>query len=238
MLDQPVELFETLSASLLSPRLSVLITTVSPRGQINAAPFSFFTPISYVPPRVCFSIGYTKHHSELGAHYAVLKPIKEILDLEQYAAETEETLKDTLVNILEEGEFGVNVMPIEYLHQIVITSSRYPYGVNEMEVAGLTPYPSTKIKPPLVKEAKVALECVKIADYPVVTGPNSQTLVIGEVVACHVDSEIIEGSEIKPERMRSILQVAGPTFGVCTEFHYDPRYPYPDVIPNPTCSNH
>jgi flavin reductase (DIM6/NTAB) family NADH-FMN oxidoreductase RutF len=235
MLDKQAELFEGLVAYLLSPRLTAVITTVDPKGRVNAAPFSFFMPISYVPPRVCFSCFNHKHHEIVPFHYESTKPVKEILELRQYAGETEETPKDTLVNVLDQGEFGINILPIEYLQQMVQTTPRYPHGVDEIEVAGLTSYPSTKIKPPLIKEAKVALECVKVYYHGFGLGMESYTLIVGECLVLHVDSDIMEGEEFKPERMQSILQVAGPTYGVCTNFQYKPRHPYPepDVIPMP-----
>ncbi len=233
MLDKQIEFYEGSVSQLLSPRLSALITTVDLKGRVNAAPFSFVMPVSYDPVRVAFSCINHKHFFIPGVHYTDTKPMEEMPKSEQYAGETDETSKDTIANVMEQGEFGINILPIEYLHQMTITASRYPYGVNELEVAGLTPYPSTRIKPPLIKEAKAALECVKIHHYTFGLSPQVWTLVIGEGLAAHVDSEVFEGKELKPQRMRSILEFNGPNFGVCTDFRHEPYVLYPDVIPMP-----
>ena len=65
------------------------------------------------------------------------------------------------------------------------------------------------------------------------SGHKDVTLVIGEALAGHIDSEIMEADEARPERMHSLLQFAQSAFGVCTEFQYHERVAYPDVIPMP-----
>ena len=92
MLDKQLQWTESFSAKLLAPRLSVMITSVDLAGRVNAAPYSFFMPVSYIPTRVCFSVVHIKHHSRLGFHYATKQSPKEMLKLEQFAAETEDLL--------------------------------------------------------------------------------------------------------------------------------------------------
>jgi len=144
MLDRQIEWSLSFSAQLLSPRLSVMVTTIDLAGCIKAAPYSFFMPVSYMPPRLCFSVVTVKHHLRHAAfQYAKGQSPEEMLRLEQYAAETEDTPKDTLANIMELGEFGINILPIDNLEPVIISSYCYPRGVNEIEVSGLTEYPST-----------------------------------------------------------------------------------------------
>ena len=231
MLDRELGISEGITSELLAPRLTVVITTIDKKGCVNAAPFSYFTPVSYNPPRVCFSVTYRKHNDFVLFHFGAGEPrASEVLKLAQYTGETENTHKDTLVNVMEQGEFGVNMLPVEYLHQVALTSGVFPCGISEMDMAGLTIYPSAKIKPPLIKEAKVGLECVKVADYNLDSSECWISLIIGEGVAAHVDSDIIEGEEIKPERMRSILQFSGPLFGVCNDLRHQERVRYGKVI--------
>jgi len=45
----------------LSPRTTALITTVDNDGQVNAAPFSFITPVSFDPPLLLFSANPARH---------------------------------------------------------------------------------------------------------------------------------------------------------------------------------
>ena len=44
----------------MAPRLTVLVTTVDREGNINAAPFSFVSPVSMDPPLVMVSSGHGK----------------------------------------------------------------------------------------------------------------------------------------------------------------------------------
>ena len=223
MLSEQLELSRVSVPVLLTPRLTTVITTVDAKGRVNAAPYSFFMPISYAPPRVCFSVNYYKHNDLVYFDPDGDEPsAAEVLALEEYVEETESTQKDTLANILESGEFGVNILPIEYLHQMEITSGVFPLGESEMEMADLTPYPSTKIKPPLIREAIVGLECVKVADYVVDSGPHWVTLVVGEGVAVHTDSEIVVDDWIQHEQMRSILEFASDSYGVSTDLRHEP----------------
>ncbi len=46
---------------ILSPRCTVLISTVDKDGKPNAAPFSFVTPVSSNPPLVLFAAAHTRH---------------------------------------------------------------------------------------------------------------------------------------------------------------------------------
>ncbi len=41
---------------LLYPRLTVLVTTVNPAGEANAAPYSWIAPVSFVPPMLYLGI--------------------------------------------------------------------------------------------------------------------------------------------------------------------------------------
>ncbi|MHB0976479.1 MAG: flavin reductase family protein [Candidatus Aquicultorales bacterium] len=45
----------------LAPRPAVIITTVSPEGFVNAAPYSFVTPISMDPPILAFAAAPKRH---------------------------------------------------------------------------------------------------------------------------------------------------------------------------------
>ncbi len=44
------------AARLLYPRLTVLVTSVSPAGNVNAAPYSWVAPVSFAPPMLYVGI--------------------------------------------------------------------------------------------------------------------------------------------------------------------------------------
>ena len=50
----PFDVYRLLSGSIL-PRPIAFVSTLSPQGVRNLAPFSFFTVISANPPVICFS---------------------------------------------------------------------------------------------------------------------------------------------------------------------------------------
>jgi len=74
-----------------------------------------------------------------------------------------------------------------------------PRGVNELEVAGLTPIPSRYVKPPGIKECPVNLECVVELTYDLyMTG-----LAVVRVVGGSIDEELAKmGSKERVQTMR------------------------------------
>lgn len=121
----------TLLASLITPRPIAWVTTLSPEGAINAAPFSFFNMLGDEPPIVGFCPG----------------------DRE------DGTPKDTARNIRLGHEFVVNLVDENLAEAMNKTSATVPYGTNELELAGLTAAPSSVVKPPRIAEAPASLEC-------------------------------------------------------------------------------
>jgi flavin reductase (DIM6/NTAB) family NADH-FMN oxidoreductase RutF len=96
---------------------------------------------------------------------------------------------DTAKNVLETGEFVVNIPGIEILEQTKVTAVPYPRGVDEMEKAGLTAVSSLVVKPPRVKECKAHAEC-RLSWYKEL-GENS-VVFIGRVVALSVGEEAFD----------------------------------------------
>jgi flavin reductase (DIM6/NTAB) family NADH-FMN oxidoreductase RutF len=111
------------------PRPIAFVSTVSPAGVRNLAPFSFFNAICGEPPMVCFSTSFR------------------------------EPRKDSYVNVKATGEFVVNIVSEEIAEKMNLSSGDYPYGVDEFEIAGLTAVPSDVVRPPRVLESHVNMEC-------------------------------------------------------------------------------
>jgi flavin reductase (DIM6/NTAB) family NADH-FMN oxidoreductase RutF len=93
---------------------------------------------------------------------------------------------DTYRNILEAGEFVVNIPSADLIGEIWITQKHFPYGTSELEEAGLTTLPSDKVKPPRIKECKAHLEC-KVLWTNII---GSACLVLGSIEAISVDEEM------------------------------------------------
>lgn len=116
--------------SALVPRPIAWVSTLSPEGRPNLAPFSFFMGVASDPPTLAVAIGRRR-----GAP------------------------KDTARNLEARGEFVVNVVSEAVAQAMVNTSADFPPEVNEFEAVGLTAIPSERIAPPRVKESPVHMEC-------------------------------------------------------------------------------
>ena len=67
--------------------------------------------------------------------------------------------KDSAANILSTNEFVVNIMSAWFVEAANHTCGNYDAGVNEFDIAGLTPKESVVVKPPRVAESAVHMEC-------------------------------------------------------------------------------
>jgi flavin reductase (DIM6/NTAB) family NADH-FMN oxidoreductase RutF len=157
----------------VAPRPIAWVSTVSPSGQLNLAPFSFFNAVCVDPPLLAFAPG--------------LRPPKR-------AEASHGEAKDTLRNVRDTKEFVVNIVTYELREAMNITSGEYDPSVNEFELAKLTPQSSAVVRPPRVAESPVSFECRlhQILDFS--TAPTSGSLVIGQIVSIHInDAHLKEG---------------------------------------------
>ncbi len=122
-----------LLVSLVTPRPIALVTTLSPDGKVNAAPFSFFNVLGAQPPIVAFAPGDRDNG----------------------------TPKDTVLNVRATHEFVVNLVDEAIAEAMNQCAASLPYGENELVRAGLTATPSSLVKPPRIAEAPANLECVE-----------------------------------------------------------------------------
>jgi len=112
------------------PRPIAWVTTLSPHGGVNLAPFSCFTFVSNRPPMLAISVGRLK-----GA------------------------LKDTARNIAARGEFVVNIADETQVEQVHESSTEYPDHVSEAAELGLATAPGRRIATPRIADAPVSMEC-------------------------------------------------------------------------------
>jgi flavin reductase (DIM6/NTAB) family NADH-FMN oxidoreductase RutF len=164
----------------VTPRPIAWVTSLDPHGRVNLAPFSFFNAFGANPPVVVFS------------------PTRR----------RDATTKDTLRNVEATGEFVLNAAVEALAEKVNLSSKELPYGESEVELTGLTLRPSLKVKPPRVAEAPVHMECKVLQIVPVGTGPIAANLVIGEVVAMHVDDGVLDDKgRVDPRKLRTIARL-------------------------------
>jgi flavin reductase (DIM6/NTAB) family NADH-FMN oxidoreductase RutF len=121
-----------LLTNLVLPRPIAWVTSLSPGGGVNLAPFSFFNAVGSDPLYVVISVG--RHNSG--------------------------ERKDTAKNIDACGEFVVNMVTEDLFDAMNISAADFPPDQSELKAAGLHTAPSIQIKTPRVAQAMVSLECM------------------------------------------------------------------------------
>jgi len=180
---------------LIQPRPIAWVSTISPDGKTNLAPFSFFTGICANPMTLCFAPVNDRHGRR----------------------------KDTLLNVEATKEFVVNIATESNAAQMNQSSAPYPYGVSEFEKTGATPVPSTLVKPPRVKESPAAYECRLLQIVPLGEGPLAGNLIIGQVVQIHVSEQIYKGGKISHSDLKTIGRMEGAWYSKTQDAFELPR---------------
>lgn len=117
---------------------------------------------------------------------------------------------DTYRNISETKEFVVNLVTEAMKKQMWVCGRSFPRGVNELERAGLSWEPSRRVKPPLVVESPVSLECKLEWTYK---GPE-YVVVTGRVVAMRVQKGASKGGRLAASKVKPLLHLSGKAFVV------------------------
>jgi flavin reductase (DIM6/NTAB) family NADH-FMN oxidoreductase RutF len=182
--------------ALITPRPIGWVSTLSPAGVPNLAPFSFFNGVGAHPPTVVFSVVNRRDGSK----------------------------KDTLLNVEANGEFVVNIASYDLREAVNGSSVELPYEVSEFERCGLTPAPSLRVRPPRVREAKAHMECVVHQIVVVGEGPLAASLVIGRILLIHVDDAVLDAEgRVAPAALDTIGRMGGDSYARTTEQFALPR---------------
>lgn len=118
--------------------------------------------------------------------------------------------KHSVRNVEESGVFTANLVSRHLVDQMNASSVPVDYGVNEFEIAGLTPKPGEVVDAPYVAEAFAALECrvTQILRPVDVEGTEAETWVVfGQVVGIHIDETVIENGRINMGRARPVARM-------------------------------
>ncbi len=173
---------QTLLQTAIAPRPIALASTIDKEGNINLSPFSFFNLFSSNPPVVIFS------------------PARRVRD---------NTTKHTLENVLEVPEVVIGIVNYKIVQQISLASTEYGKDVNEFTKAGLTMKDSTLIKPKLIEECPVNLECKVLEIKHLGTEGGAGNLVICEVIKIHVREEYLNEEGILDQKKLDLVARLG-----------------------------
>jgi len=167
----------------IAPRPICFASTIDKGGNVNLSPFSFFNLFSYTPPIVVFS------------------PLRRVRD---------NSTKHTLQNIFEVPEVVINIVDYAMVQQTSLASCEYPKNTNEFVKAGFTAEPATIVKPPMVKESKVKMECRVNEVKPLGDNGGAGNLAICEVMKMHIDDSILdENKKIDQQKLHHVARLGG-----------------------------
>lgn len=168
----------------VAPRPIAFASTIDAAGNANLSPFSFFNLFSSNPPVVIFSAA------------------RRVRD---------NTTKHTLQNVIEVPECVINICDYVMVQQTSLASCEYPKGVDEFVKAGFTKEAATMVRVPMVKEAKIKMECKVLETKSLGENGGAGQLIIAEVLCMHVDDSILnsEGSMIDQRKIELVARLGG-----------------------------
>jgi flavin reductase (DIM6/NTAB) family NADH-FMN oxidoreductase RutF len=185
--DLPIDIRYKLLTGLVVPRPIAWVSSLSPNGEVNLAPFSYFSIIGHAPMALSFSV-------------AGRKP--------------DRSDKDTLRNVRrpEEGgtgQFVINIVSEAQAAAMARTAATIGFGQSEFDLAGLVQTASTVVTPPRVSGSPAAFECRTLQIVEVGVG----RIVIGEVVHIHVDDAVLDQrSRVRFDKLAAVGRMAGATY--------------------------
>ncbi|MFQ5420393.1 MAG: flavin reductase family protein [Anaerolineae bacterium] len=182
------------------PRPIAWVSTMDREGNLNLAPFSYFTAVCPDPMTLLFCPGWSSVRNRR---------------------------KDTWINIEQVPEFVVNITNEETMQAMNLSATEFEHGVNEFEWAGVTPAASETIRVPRVAEAPVSFECKLQQIVVVKDGPGGGAAIFGEVQAIHVREDVYDRGYILPEKLKPIGRLAGSSYTRVTDLFEISRVPLP-----------
>ncbi|MFN4081555.1 MAG: flavin reductase family protein [Saprospiraceae bacterium] len=160
----PTKDFHQFMLGAVAPRPIAFVSSVSPDGVSNLAPYSFFNAFSSNPPIVVFSSNRRVENN---------------------------TTKDTLRNAREVGELVINVVSHAIARQMALTSIEYGPEVDEFEMAGFSKLPSERVRPFRVAESPVQMECVVDQIIPLGESAGAGHLIVCRILLMHIDERVL-----------------------------------------------
>jgi len=174
------------------PRPIAFVSTVSPQGGPNLAPFSFFNGIGAEPMTLLFCPANRPDGGE----------------------------KDTLRNCKPvseggTGQFVVNAAIEAYAREVAVAAEPLPHGTSEFELAHLDTAPGRRVKAPRVARAPWAFECETLQVLRLAPGvPLGGNVVVGRVLHVHVDERVVDTSNlhVDPAALSAIGRMGGLSY--------------------------
>lgn len=180
--NMPTNVLHGYLLSAVAPRPIAFASTMDIDGNPNLSPYSFFNVFSSNPPILIFS------------------PARRVRN---------NSIKHTLMNAHSTKEVVINVVNFDIVHQMSLSSSEYPEGVNEFKKTGLTMLKSDIVKPFRVAESPVQFECKVNEIIKLGTEGGAGNLIICEVVKFHVSNDVLDKNNSIDQRKLDLVSRAG-----------------------------
>ncbi len=111
--------------------------------------------------------------------------------------------------ISKQGEYVVNLPTAELLPKVLACGSMSGRDKDKFAEVGLTPLPATHVKPPLIAECPVNIECRVLKVETI----GDHDLFQGEVLAHHVSPEVLtEEGKFDPSKLSTVVLAGGHFF--------------------------
>lgn len=185
--------------SLVIPRPIGWISTISPKGIPNLAPYSHFNIVSINPPAVMFSAG---------------------------SLNRDDPRKDSQRNAEDTGDFVVNVVTYDLRNEMNLSSAEVDSNANEAAIAGLELIPSRVVRAPRVAASPIHLECKHLMTVVlpcVAPGEERNSIVIGEIVGIHISDAVLTDGRIDVEKLRPVARLGYMDYAVIDKIFTMPR---------------
>lgn len=179
------------------PRPIALISTIDEIGNPNLAPFSYFQVVSGSPLAVGFSVTRDRQGNS----------------------------KQTLTNSAKTREFVAAMVTEQMAEAMNIASAAFPPRVSEFEKAGFTEGDAGLVKPKLIAEAPVNLECKVINIIELSDRAFGGSFVIGIVKRIHFKKGVYDADAeaIQAENYNLVSRLGGTAYGTVRDQFDMPR---------------
>lgn len=188
-----------LAISVVQPRPIALVSTLSVDAVRNLAPFSFYNIVSANPPMLMFA---PTHHCDPAAEHCLhnIEAVKEFV-----AATVTERIAESANRC----------------------SCDHPPNVDGFTASALTPAPARLVRPSLVADSPVNIECTLVDIKRFGKHPGAGTVVFGQIAAIHVSDGILtDDGAVDPAKLKAVGHIGRSTFARTTDRFDLPRPPF------------
>ncbi len=183
------------------PRPIAWVSTIDEVGNINLAPFSYFTAVCPDPMTLLFCPGVLPNGEK----------------------------KNTWRNIEKIPEFVINITNEETAEAMNLSATVLPYGQSEFEWASVTPIPSKTISVPRVAEAPISFECKLLEITTVSDRVGGGAAILGVVQKIHIRDDLYHDGYVDLALLRPIGRLAGAGYTKVKDTFEMHRVPPPQV---------